>query len=146
MNCRSTTSKRRWSNWGFTTAGEPAAQVQKALEEGEKDRDQERPGKPQPLVRSVVALVGPVEQFGQRQRDVIVGDVEKRKRQDSPLLERLEQTPLRPAKNSRAIGGFRPFVPQATRAPFGDSGMGFPGQRRKEVRGGIRTPCKRAVN
>lgn len=51
---------------GFTTAGEPAAQAQKALEEGEKDRDQERPGKPQPLVRSVVALVGPVEQFGQR--------------------------------------------------------------------------------
>lgn len=46
---------------GFTTA----AAAEEAPEESEAEREQ-RPGKPQPLVRSVVALVGPVEQFGPR--------------------------------------------------------------------------------
>jgi hypothetical protein len=51
---------------GFTSAAEPAAPAEEAAEDSAKDRDQERPGKPQPLVRSVVALVGSVEEFGPR--------------------------------------------------------------------------------
>lgn len=47
---------------GFTTA---AAAEEAPQEESDSQREQ-RPGKPQPLVRSVVALVGPVEQFGPR--------------------------------------------------------------------------------
>ena len=51
---------------GFTTpAAEPAAAQEPAPEESPEPQG-ERPGKPQPLVRSVMGLVGPVEQFGRR--------------------------------------------------------------------------------
>jgi hypothetical protein len=48
---------------GFTTAEEPAAA---SPEEDAEPMPEERPGRPQPLVRSVVALVGNVDEFGPR--------------------------------------------------------------------------------
>lgn len=51
---------------GFTTATQPAAPGEPPSEERESEPAGERPGKPQPLVRSVVALVGHVEPFGRR--------------------------------------------------------------------------------
>jgi hypothetical protein len=51
---------------GFTSEAEPATAAEAAPEESDDPCDQERPGKPTPLVRSVVGLVGHVDQFGRR--------------------------------------------------------------------------------
>ena len=50
---------------GFTTAAEPAAQAESAPDEP-REPAQDRPGRPQPLVRSVVAGVDSVDEFGPR--------------------------------------------------------------------------------
>jgi hypothetical protein len=50
---------------GFTREDGPADSCENAVEPGQPP-PKERPGKPQPLVRSIVALVGSVEQFGPR--------------------------------------------------------------------------------
>lgn len=55
---------------GFTSPEKPPEQEEKEPDDEpqkeEPDREGERPGKPQPLVKSVVAMVGPSEQFGRR--------------------------------------------------------------------------------
>ncbi len=51
---------------GFTTAEEPAALAAASPDEDAEPAAEERPGRPQPLVRSVVALVGHVHEFGPR--------------------------------------------------------------------------------
>ena len=51
---------------GFTTDAKPGAAAEAPAEEEAEERGSERPGKPQPLVRSVVALVGDVDEFGLR--------------------------------------------------------------------------------
>jgi hypothetical protein len=51
---------------GFTTPDQEPAKAEEPSEGEDQKPTGERPGKPQPLVRSVVALVGHVEQFGRR--------------------------------------------------------------------------------
>ena len=51
---------------GFTTAEEPAAQAQASADEDAEAAATDRPGRPRPLVRSVVGLVGHIERFGPR--------------------------------------------------------------------------------
>jgi hypothetical protein len=51
---------------GFTSDVEPAARAPEAAEEPTEERSGARPGKPEPVVRSVVALVGDVAEFGLR--------------------------------------------------------------------------------
>lgn len=51
---------------GFTTDSQPLAKTEDASQEEEAEGRQERPSKPRPLVRSVVALVGEVDEFGRR--------------------------------------------------------------------------------
>ena len=51
---------------GFTTVEEAAAQADIRAGEGPQPAAKDRPGRPQPLVRSVIALVGNPDQFGPR--------------------------------------------------------------------------------
>jgi hypothetical protein len=51
---------------GFTAPAAESAQFAEPSQEADQEAPDERPGKPQPLVRSVIGLVAPVEKFGPR--------------------------------------------------------------------------------